>query len=95
MKDIVRALEQVSRSVKSDTEAVKPADAVKELRKCIRDGKPKQPAELQGMLAQLDEELVVWESKIEVILKEPVGRQGMARHAAHWAERLSGIKHGQ
>ena len=95
MKGIVQALEQVSRSAKSDKETVKPADAVKELRKRIRDGKPKQPAELQAMLAQLDEELAVWESKIAVIMKEPVGRQGMARHAAHWAERLGGNRHGQ
>lgn len=95
MKEILQALDQLSRSAKSDKEAVNPSAAVKELRKHIREGKPKAPSELHAMLSQLDEELAVWESKIDVILKEPVGRQGMARHAAHWAERLSGIKHGQ
>ncbi len=37
---------------------------------------------------QLVQELGAWESKLDVILKEPIGRQGMSRHAAHWVERL-------
>ena len=39
-------------------------------------------------LGQLETELSVWQSKLEVILKETVGRQGMAKHASFWAEKL-------
>ena len=91
MKEIIRALEQVSRSVKSDQESVKPAEAVKALRERIREARATAGEEIRTMLAKLDEELSVWQSKMEVILKEPVGRQGMARHAAHWRERINAL----
>lgn len=39
-------------------------------------------------LARLDRELSTWQEKLEVILKEPAGRQGMAKHARFWIEEL-------
>ena len=43
------------------------------------------------LLKELDTELSIWQSKLEVILKEPVGKKGMAKHARFWAEKLRAI----
>jgi hypothetical protein len=44
-----------------------------------------------SLLKELDAELATWQSKLSVILKEPAGKKGMAKHARFWAERLGNV----
>lgn len=39
-------------------------------------------------LKELKNELKIWQDKLSVILKEPIGRKGMAKHARFWTEKL-------
>ena len=43
------------------------------------------------LLKELDTELSIWQSKLAVILNEPAGRKGMAKHARFWSEKLREI----
>ncbi len=84
--DIIIGLEGIARLVKRNTEDTKIADTISAVRKSLGTLKDKPG------LKQLDEELAVWETKLSVILKEPAGRQGMAKHALYWAEQLKNVK---
>ena len=42
----------------------------------------------EASLQQLETELGTWQSKLSVILNEPVGKKGMAKHARYWIEKL-------
>lgn len=42
----------------------------------------------KGPDLSLDVELSIWQSKLSVILNEPAGRKGLAKHARFWAEKL-------
>ena len=92
MKKITDKLEEIAHSAKNPSEQAKTAEAIKALRLLVKD-----PKESDGLpkeaLGRLDGELDVWQSKISVILKEPAGREGMARHAKHWVGEL-GKYHG-
>ncbi|MBI3252579.1 MAG: hypothetical protein HYZ52_04615 [Candidatus Omnitrophica bacterium] len=71
----IRALEAIADLVRGSAERGKIEAAVKAARKL-------------APVPDLAEELSVWEKKLDVILKEPVGREGMARHVSHWIEKL-------
>jgi hypothetical protein len=43
-------------------------------------------------LSILNEELSVWAQKMDVILKEPAGRQGIVKHLKHWTDKLNNEK---
>ena len=45
----------------------------------------------EASLQQLETELNTWQSKLSVILNEPAGKKGMAKHARFWAEKLKTI----
>ena len=45
----------------------------------------------EASLQQLETELNTWQSKLSVILNEPAGKKGMAKHARFWAEKLKAI----
>ena len=75
MDKIRSGLEEIARLVKSSGEASQIHEAIQAVRN-LRPGK------------ELDQELAVWQSKLDVILKEPIGREGMAKHARYWAEKI-------
>ena len=79
MKNIIESLEQIEKVARGD--AAKVGQALQAARKTLSGAK-------NDKLKQLDEELSTWQKKLDVILKEPVGREGMAKHAKHWAEEL-------
>ena len=83
MKELIASLEQLEKSIRTgqDTDAAR-----KTLEQVLT-----QAAAWKGADApQLKEELSVWKTKWSVILKEPVGRQGMAKHVRHWIEKING-----
>ncbi len=83
MKEIIQSLEKISKLA-----AAQAAD-VKELEKAIsaaRDAIKKN--EKDSRLETLDGELSIWQSKLSVIVKEPIGRQGISKHCLHWVGKL-------
>ena len=79
MKKIIESLEAIAAAAEKEPE--KTEQAIKAARGLIKD------QELP-LLKELDAELATWQSKLSVILKEPVGKKGMAKHARFWAEKL-------
>ena len=90
MKKITDKLEEIAHSAKNPSEQAKTVEALKTLRTLVKDPKETGAAPKE-LLGKLDGELEVWQMKLAVILKEPVGREGMARHAKHWVEELRKI----
>ncbi len=82
MKEIISGLEKISAEVKKSSQPKPVSDAIQQVKASISKAKS------TGMLGVLDEELTVWLKKIDVILKEPAGRQGMIKHLKHWADKL-------
>ena len=81
MQEIISALETIEKSLKTgnDPSAVQAA---------IKTARNKTVSSTDEQLQQLAAELLTWESKFPVIWREPAGRQGMAKHAKHWIEKL-------
>ena len=79
LQDACKALETLARLAETTADEGKMTAAIQEIR-MLTKGDPQA--------AHLEEELKVWQTKLPVILKEPVGRKGMAKHARFWAERL-------
>ena len=90
MKKITDKLEEIAHLAKNPSEAAKTAEAIKALRTLVKDAK-ETDAPGKESLGRLSVELEVWQAKLSVILKEPAGREGMARHAKHWVEELRKI----
>ena len=76
MKEIIQALEEIEKNVKGGDRA--------KIEKAIQSAKSK----LSPPTHRLHEELSVWQTKLDIILKEKAGREGMAKHARHWVEEL-------
>ena len=90
MKDVIAALEEIERSVKGVAD-------ISKIEKSIQSAKSKLTspnAAHKALLNQLQEELSIWQKKLNVILKEPAGREGMAKHAKHWVEELRKLNGG-
>lgn len=83
MRELADSLEQVARAARGPAEK----DVVL---KAVRKSKSIMSAlhVRTEMLKQLIDELAVWEKKVDAILSDPAGRQGMAKHAAFWADRV-------
>ena len=83
---ITESLEEIAKSVKSSSDPKKIEEAIRTTRSLLKNF-----AATNGHLQkiqQLDQELTTWQSKLAIILKEPIGRQGMAKHAQFWVEEL-------
>jgi hypothetical protein len=89
MQKILQNLEQIAKAAKNGSEK-EASEAVKTARESIRGSNGSVGAE-NAALRELDQELAVWQSKLPVIWKETVGRQGMAKHAVYWAEQLRNL----
>lgn len=88
MQKVVEGLEALAVTIKKAGQGAPVADAIQKLRKEIAPLKMKP--ENAAVLQTLDEELGIWLKKLDVILKEPAGREGMVKHSRHWAEKLKG-----
>ena len=75
MDKIIQALEEIARLARHSNDASEIKKAIQAVRNLV-PGK------------ELDQELSVWQTKLDVILKEPIGREGMAKHARYWAEKV-------
>ena len=75
MDKIIQGLEEIAHLAKHSSDA----SQIKKAIQVVRDLIPGR---------ELDQELSVWQTKLDVILKEPVGREGMAKHARYWAEKV-------
>ena len=89
MQKIILGLEEIARSVKNSGEISKTAQALEAARDAIRTSKARSGRETAVLLEKLDKELETWQAKLPVIIKEPAGRQGMAKHAHYWVEELN------
>ena len=87
MKEILQALETIEKSVGSGNDAARAQAA-------IREARGKAASSSDTLVKQLAAELLTWESKFPVIWREPSGRQGIAKHAKHWIEKLKGTNSG-
>lgn len=83
MKELIQALEDIEKNARAGGDAAKAA-------KAVESAASRTSAWRDERAKQLAEELSVWKQKLPVIWKEPAGRQGMAKHARHWIERLHG-----
>ena len=93
MKKITEKLEEIAHTAKNPSDLAKTGEAIKAIRTLVKDPKETGAAPKE-ILGRLDGELEVWQTKLSVILKEPAGREGMAKHAKHWIEELRKINVG-
>ena len=86
---ICTGLEELAKmAARSSTDAAAAAKAIQAARAAVADGLKTASGPARQALEKLDGELGIWQSKLSVILAEPVGRQGMVKHAAYWVEQL-------
>ncbi len=91
MNYLISSLEKIAHLVKNSSDEKKVESAIKSTRDLIKQLKQSISNGNTQALDQLEIELATWQTKLNVILKETVGRQGMTKHAQHWAERLKRI----
>ncbi len=86
MQKVVEGLEVLAGALKKSAQPAVVSQAIQHVRKdlTLLKGDP----ETTALFQTLDEELGIWLKKLETILKEPAGREGMVKHTHHWAERL-------
>ena len=82
MTEIIQYLEKIAKLANKSTDSRAIESAIKLAREAVK--KAGNDARLQN----LDSELSTWQSKISVIFKEPMGRQGMSKHCLYWVEKL-------
>ena len=87
MNEIVKCLEEITHLAKSSGDASKIKQAIQKTRETLSSRSK------NALLQKLDAELSTWQSKLDVILKEPIGREGMAKHAKHWIGELCKTNH--
>ena len=82
MKNIIQNLESLSRLAGRSTDIGEVEAMIEKTRQAVK------VAANDPLFEELDFELSTWQSKLSVILKEPMGRQGMSKHCLHWVEKL-------
>ena len=90
MKEIISALEQLEKNIKNTQDTPKTDNAIQIIRKSILNRIKHSSGHEKSLLEQLDSELSIWQGKLNIILKESAGRDGMAKHAKHWITSLRG-----
>lgn len=90
-KGLVLGLENISTTAKRSTDSKELRSLIQNVRSLVEKEKVEKDGGVEIELTQLDTELLTWLSKLEVILKEPVGRQGLVKHANYWAEKLKNV----
>ena len=82
--NMIEQLKVISNAAQANEQA-QARTAIENAKRILKDQKNLESNDLR----QLDQELSVWLSKLDVIFQEPVGRQGLARHTDHWIQKLS------
>ena len=82
MKQIINELEKLSTLAAKSPDVREIETVIKLAREAVKK------AGSDPRLENLDSELSTWQSKLSVIFKEPIGRQGMSKHCLHWVEKL-------
>ena len=90
--EVITGLEAIARVAKNAANPAETVRAIQSVRDLVQSLKTTEATEIKKSLSQLDSELSTWQSKLDVILKESVGRQGIAKHAHYWVERLEQLK---
>ena len=85
MEKTVKELEQLAHLLKNSNDEKAIREAIQSLRDRVG------AIHELPLRNELDHELEIWQSKLAVILEEPVGRQGMAKHAEYWIEKLKNV----
>ena len=85
MKELIQQLEKIAKLANKSSDAREIESAIKLAREALKK------AGSDPRLVNLDLELSTWQSKIAVILQEPIGRQGMSKHCLYWVEKLKKI----
>ena len=90
MNRVIASLEEIARLAKTAREPAEMEKALEAARGAIQLLKDEisRPPKSSGLEMTLDQELSTWQSKLAVIWKESVGREGMARHAKYWVDKL-------
>jgi hypothetical protein len=86
MQKVIEGLEVLAGAVKKSSQPAAVSQAIQNIRKDLNH--LKENPENRALFQTLDEELGIWLKKLETILKEPAGREGMVKHSRHWAEKL-------
>lgn len=87
---ILKNLEQIAKAAKTGPGEKDALEAIRSARETIKTS----GAGIEA-LQELDRELSVWQSKLSVIWSEPLGRQGIAKHATYWEEKLRSLRSAQ
>ena len=82
MNEIIQHLEEIAKLAGKSGDVREVESALKLAREAVK----KSPGDPR--LQELDLELSIWQSKLSVIFKEPIGRQGMSKHCLYWVEKL-------
>lgn len=96
MNPITGGLQEIARLAKTAGEPDAVRRAIGALRAVIQNVGARSPRPISDgttggetpPLHELDQELSTWQSKLDAIWKEPFGREGMAKHAKYWMEKL-------
>ncbi len=91
MKRLIVSLEAIADLADRASDLSKTQAAIQSAKILVQESKKKEGQAEQASLQQLETELDTWQSKLSVILNEPVGKKGMAKHARFWAEKLRTI----
>ena len=85
LKELIQQLELIAKLANKSSDAREIESAIKLAREAVKKDRS------DPRLVNLDLELSTWQSKISVIFKEPIGRQGMSKHCLYWVEKLKKI----
>ena len=85
LKELIQQLELIAKLANKSSDAREIESAIKLAREALKNDRS------DPRLVNLDLELSTWQSKIAVILQEPIGRQGMSKHCLYWVEKLKKI----
>jgi len=83
LQDVCKGLDHLARLVENSSETSEIQKAIQGLLKILAS----EPSTSES-LKKLENELKIWQEKLPVILMEPIGRKGMAKHARFWASQL-------
>lgn len=89
MGKISHGLETIAKAVKSTGQESLVSEAIDSTLTLVAEERSQATAERKTDLEKLENELLVWRSKLGFLLKEPAGRQGIAKHAQYWVETLT------
>ena len=88
MQKISASLEAIAHLADQALDLSKTQAAIQAAKTLVEESRKKSGQTEEALLQQLETELGTWQSKLSVILSEPVGKKGMAKHARFWAEKL-------